>query len=65
MRAKVPTSTSASVRSGWVAAKSVDIDPPSEKPSDHRPAGIDRVEYGADVVHARLEVGQALRGNTI
>ena len=62
---RCPSRTSASVRSGWVAAKSVDIAPPSEKPSIDRPLGADGVEHGTDVVHARLEVGQTLRGDPI
>ena len=48
-------STSARVRSGYVAAKSAAIEQPSCEPSSDRARRADGVEDGADVVHARLE----------
>ena len=50
-----PTSRSACVRSGYVAAKSIDIGPPSETPIRTASLGSDGVEHGAYVVHPFLE----------
>ena len=57
--------TSDSVRCGWVAAKSVDIAPPSEIPSSTARSEPTAVEHRTNVVHARLQVGQTLGGDSI
>ena len=62
---RCPSGSSDSVRSGWVAAKSVDIAPPSERPSSDRPLRADGVQHCTNVVHARLQVGQALGGDPV
>ena len=63
-RGSDPYTTSAAVRSGYVAAKRMLIGPPSEAPTTAARSRAGRVHHRAHVVHPRLEVrdpGDAIR----
>ena len=53
-----PYSTSATVRSGYVAANSVDIGAPFGNAHENRAIGADRIHHRAHVVHTFFEWGR-------